>query len=136
MASPIVGAGGTPANDCHFDPTPSPLGRTFLRLQATIRMLRRPTDPKDDLPINAAHEKIQARADGIRAEILARPVASLADVIDRLIVLGHQLDPSHEADHRRCWQALAPILLEAGINPGETGESPDRYADVFCEEGE
>jgi hypothetical protein len=84
--------------------------------------------------IKPIFDKLHGRVDTIRAEILARPVESVADIVDRLVVLGDQLDPSTEIDPARCWQALAPVLIACGVNPGECGGSPDRFADVYAEE--
>jgi hypothetical protein len=120
---------GTP-----FAPEPTWLGRRFLRYTALVRWCwRTGVIDDDDLATWERLDRYQAELDRVRAEVVARPVSSVADLVDRLIIVAHQCDPLYsELHHDKMWPALAGALAAAGITPAECCEDAACSADALA----
>src|SRR5262245_23464115 len=92
----------TPANsNAAFTPEPTLLGRRFLRYVSMHRWLQNAPyrgDAQEDA-IAKRLAKYHAELVATAAEILARPVQSVGDIVDRLILATHEADPSWEITH-------------------------------------
>jgi hypothetical protein len=84
---------------------PTEHGHELLRLIATLRGLDR-----EAVYDEAANEQACAATDDVADKILARPVASLPDVADRLILAAYWSGPELIAGHDQMSQLLDGLL--------------------------
>lgn len=98
---------------------PSPWGRKLLQLVALHQRLW--ASPPDEAADREGYERFELRVSGIVDEIRAmgdeitdRPVRSIADVIDRVIIAVHFRD-----EPEAIMPALGGILALAGVRPAE-----------------
>jgi hypothetical protein len=108
-----------------FNPVPTRLGRRYLFCVEQIRFLWAHM-PREGTP---AYDACQERCDrhhgeleALKAEIVARPVLSVSDMVDRLIVVGHEVGWIDENFQEEIWPALGGTLVAAGLNPSECCE--------------
>jgi hypothetical protein len=102
-----------------FEPTR--LGREFLRRVAQAKwLLRAPYhgDAQEDA-IAERMERHHAELRQVHSEIVAKPVQSVGDLLDRLILLAHEADPSWDVEHSHVLPILGGALAVAGILVGD-----------------
>jgi hypothetical protein len=111
---------GTPTPP-EFSPQPTWHGRRFLRYLCLAKWLLRQPYAGDAIEQRAEKKVAAYHAELTRlaGEILARPVASANDMVDRLIVVAHESDPAWEINRDTFEAALAGALACAGINVGD-----------------
>jgi hypothetical protein len=129
QAAPATATPATP----EFAPEPTLLGRRYLRYLALIRFLWSRGVVEDGTRAEAAMHRYDRELANMRAEIVARPVQSVADMVDRLILAAHDCDTVNgEIRHKSVWPALGGALAAAGINPHECCEDAECEADEWA----
>jgi hypothetical protein len=68
-----------------------------------------------EIETEARLERYQAELSRLFAEIVARPVACVADLVDRLILVTHELDSAWDVERDLVLRVLAGPLAAAGI---------------------
>jgi hypothetical protein len=107
-----------------FKPEPTWLGRRYLRYAALVRLLwSRPEDEYSPRYIRflELNNRYLAELKRVREEILARPVESVSDAVDRIILAAGAVND----DHEEVIPPLAGVLAAAGITPEECSEQAD-----------
>ena len=61
----------------------------------------------------------QAELGRVRTEILAKPVQSVSDMVDRLLLVSHDVGWIDSDSQERLWPTLAGALAAARITPAE-----------------
>jgi hypothetical protein len=102
LAAPVRAAAAMPP----LRAKPSARGREILRL-AAAHQAHFVADAGEELGYREAIQRI------------ARPVTSMSDVVDRLIVAAHWSDPSQEIECAQLVPLLAGLLAIAGIRVGQ-----------------
>jgi len=119
QAAPATAAPATP----EFAPAPTLLGRRYLRYGVI----------EDGNRAEAALGRYERELANMRAEIVARPVQSVAEMVDRLILTAHDSDPNYNCiRHESLWPVLGGALVVAGINPHECCEDATCAADALA----
>ncbi len=95
---------------------PTGFGRELLRLIAALQTYSGP---------DGGTEPLSAAIDSIEATILARPIMTLPDVIDRLVLAAHWSDPRFEIEPDRLEPILGSLLAIAGIRVGQCYPNPE-----------
>ena len=101
-----------------FAPVPTRLGRKYLHHVGLIRFLWEHMPLDGTQSYDACQDRVEhhhAELDKLRGEILARPVQSVSDMVDRLILLGHEVHWVDDDFQERMAPALAGALAAAGL---------------------
>src|SRR5262245_19786398 len=93
-----------------------PQGGSTMARPVTKWLLRTPYygDAHEDA-IAARVARYHAELSQLQGEIIDKPVAGVGDLVDRLIVLAHEADPSWDIEHAHVLPVLGGALACSGV---------------------
>jgi hypothetical protein len=119
-----------------FNPVPTRLGRKCLHHLGLIRFLWAHMPPEGTPAYDACQQRVEhhhAELETLKDEIVARPVLAVGDMVDRMIVAGHELGWIDSTYQEAIWPALGGVLAAAGVMPSECCEEDTPWVNEFVE---